>query len=47
MLRQMRDASGGPSTRIRLIALVVAVGMLVAAAPLLIPLVDWLLGGFF
>jgi hypothetical protein len=43
----MRDASGGPSTRIRLIALVVAVGMLVAAAPLLIPLVDWLLGGFF
>lgn len=42
----MRDASGGPSTRIRLIALVVAVGMLVAAAPLLIPLVDWLLGGF-
>jgi hypothetical protein len=43
----MRDASGGPSTRIRLIALAVAVGMLVAAAPLLIPLVDWLLGGFF
>jgi hypothetical protein len=43
----MRDASGGPSTRIRLIALVVAVGMLVAAAPLLIPLIDWLLGGFF
>jgi hypothetical protein len=43
----MRDASGGPSTRIRVIALVVAVGMLVAAAPLLIPLVDWLLGGFF
>jgi hypothetical protein len=43
----MRDASGGPSTRIRLIALVVALGMLVAAAPLLIPLLDWLLGGFF
>jgi hypothetical protein len=43
----MRDGSGGPSTRIRLIALVVAVGMLVAAAPLLIPLLDWLLGGFF
>ena len=43
----MCDASGGPSRRIRLIALVVAVGMLVAAAPLLIPLVDWLLGGLF
>lgn len=31
----------------RIVALVIAVGMLVAAAPLIIPLVDWLLGGFF
>jgi hypothetical protein len=32
---------------VRVLALLVAVGMLVSAAPLLIPLVDWLLGGFF
>jgi hypothetical protein len=31
---------------VRLLALLVAIGMLLVAAPLLIPLIDWLLGGF-
>lgn len=42
MLRAMRDATGGPRVRIRLLALVVAVLMLLLAAPALVPFLGWL-----
>lgn len=41
MLRTMRATDGGPSTRIRLVALLVALVMLLAAAPTLIHIVRW------
>jgi hypothetical protein len=41
----MRDATGGPRTRYRLLALLIAVGMLLAAAPLLIPIISSIVGG--
>ncbi|HJU97083.1 MAG TPA: hypothetical protein VJ644_03820 [Jiangellaceae bacterium] len=42
MLRKMRDASGGPNVRIRLVALLAAVGLLVVTAPVVVPLVRWI-----
>lgn len=45
MLAGMRDRTGGPRTRYRLLALVLALGMLVAAAPIVISLVSGLLAG--
>jgi hypothetical protein len=41
----MRDRTGGPRTRYRLLALLLALGMLVAAAPLVISLGSALLSG--
>jgi hypothetical protein len=41
----MRASTGGPSLRTRAIALLVALGMLLAAAPLLIPITRWLFSG--
>ncbi len=38
----MRDATGGPNVRVRLLALIVALGMLVLAAPGLLVLLSWL-----
>ncbi len=43
MLRQMRDATGGPNVRIRLLALAVAIGLLLLSAPMLIPVLRWAL----
>jgi hypothetical protein len=43
MLRTMRAPGGGPALRTRLVALMLAVGMLFAAAPALIPVVRWAL----
>jgi hypothetical protein len=42
MLRRMRDETGGPSVRIRLVALLAAVGLLVVSAPAVLPLVRWI-----
>lgn len=40
----MRDADGRPTTRVRMLALLVAVGMLALFAPAVISLVGWLAG---
>ena len=45
MLARMRDRTGGPRTRYRLVALLVALGMLLAAAPLIVPLASAILAG--
>ena len=42
MLRRMRDETGGPNVRIRLVALLAAVGLLVVSAPAVLPLVRWI-----
>jgi len=41
MLRTMRTTDGGPSMRVRMVALLVALGMLLTAAPVLIHVVRW------
>lgn len=38
----MRDGSGGPNVRVRLVALLAAVGLLVVTAPVVVPLVRWI-----
>ena len=46
MLGNMRGPSGDPNARIRLIALLVVIGLVVLTAPVvLIPILDALLGG--
>jgi hypothetical protein len=45
MLSGMRDRTGGPRARYRLLALLVAVGLLVAAAPFVLTLASGLLAG--
>ena len=42
VLRSMRDESGGPNVKTRLVALLAAIGLLVVAAPAIIPLVRWI-----
>jgi hypothetical protein len=37
----MRDTDGGPSLRVRMVALLLAMGMLLAAAPALVHVVRW------
>jgi hypothetical protein len=45
MLTGLRDPSGGPSFRIRLLSLLVVLALLVLAAPLVVvPILHWLLG---
>ncbi len=41
MLRTMRATDGGPSARVRLMALLLALGMLLTAAPALIHVMRW------
>ena len=41
----MRDRTGGPRTRYRLLALLIVLGMLLAAAPLIIPIASTLVSG--
>jgi len=38
----MRDETGRPNLRARLVALLTAVGLLVVAAPAVVPLVRWI-----
>ncbi|HET6754543.1 MAG TPA: hypothetical protein VFH23_11410 [Jiangellaceae bacterium] len=42
MLRRMRDETGGPNIKTRLVALLAAVGLLVVTAPAVVPLVRWI-----
>lgn len=42
MLRHLRDPSGRPSTRVRVIALLAAAGLIALSAPAIIPVVRWL-----
>ena len=42
MLRGLRDESGGPNVKTRLVALLAAVGLLIVVAPAVIPLVRWI-----
>jgi hypothetical protein len=41
----MRAPSGGPALRTRAIALLTALGLLLASAPLLIPITRWVFSG--
>jgi hypothetical protein len=42
MLRRMRDETGEPNIKTRLVALLAAVGLLVVTAPVVVPLVQWI-----
>jgi hypothetical protein len=42
MLWRMRDETGGPNIKTRLVALLAAVGLLVVTAPVVVPLVRWI-----
>lgn len=42
MLRGMRDDTGEPNVRTRLVALFAAIGLLVVSAPAVLPLVRWI-----
>ncbi len=45
VLRSLRDAEGGPSLGVRVLAALVVIGMLVLAAPVvLVPVLRWLAG---
>ncbi len=44
MLRLLRSPGGGPAFRTRVVALLLALGMLLAAAPLLVPITRWAVG---
>jgi hypothetical protein len=42
MLRSLRDDAGKPNVRTRLVALLAAIGLLIVAAPAVVPLVRWI-----
>ena len=44
MLRTLRAESGGPAVRTRIVAGFLALGLLLSAAPLLIPITRWAVG---
>lgn len=47
MLRTLRTPDGGPALRVRLVAALLVVGLMLLAAPLLVPVLRWLVGQFF
>ncbi|HEX6337176.1 MAG TPA: hypothetical protein VFZ85_09495 [Jiangellaceae bacterium] len=47
MLRHMRDPTGRPRARVRVIALLAAAGLIALTAPAIIPVVRWLAGLFW
>jgi hypothetical protein len=47
VLRHLRDSTGRPSTRVRVIALLAVVGLIALTAPAIIPVVRWLAGLFW
>jgi hypothetical protein len=44
MLATLRNARGGPSVRVRVLAALLVLGLAALSAPVLIPVVGWLLG---
>lgn len=46
MLPALRDNRGKPAAPLRLLAALIAVGMLLLAAPALLPVVRWVIGLF-
>lgn len=44
MLPSLRDQRGKPAAPLRLLAVLVVIGMLVLAAPVLVPLLRWAAG---
>lgn len=46
MLPALRDHRGKPAAPLRLLAALIAVGMLLLAAPALLPVVRWVIGLF-
>ena len=46
MLPALRDRRGKPNAPLRLLAVLVAFGMVAIAAPVLVPLLRWLAGLF-
>ena len=47
MLPALRDPGGKPAVPIRLLAVLVVLGMILIAAPILVPVVRWATGTFF
>jgi hypothetical protein len=47
MLPSLRDQRGKPAAPLRLLAVLVVIGMLVLAAPVLVPLLRWAAGLVF
>ena len=47
MLRMLRSRDGSPAPHMRVIASVIVIGMLVLAAPVLIPVLHWLYQAFW
>ena len=47
MLGTLRNAEGGPSLRVRVLAALVVLGMLTLSAPVLIPVLGWLMRALF
>jgi len=42
VLRSLRNEQGGPALRLRLLAALVVLGLLLLSAPVLIPVLRWL-----
>ena len=47
MLPALRDSRGKPAAPLRIVALLVALGLLALAAPAIVPVVRWLLTAVF
>lgn len=47
MLRTLRNPDGGPALRVRLVAGLLVLGLILLAAPLLVPVLRWLAGQIF
>ncbi len=47
MLSLLRDHRGRPAATVRLLAVAVVLGMLLLAAPVLVPVVRWATGAIF
>jgi len=47
MLPALRDSGGKPAAPVRLLALLLALGMLALAAPAVVPVVRWVLSALF
>jgi hypothetical protein len=46
VLRSLRNSHGGQALRVRVLAALLALGLLALAAPAVIPVLRWLVGAF-